>query len=101
MSTSVANVYAASWLGIRASWTHTHAWVSVFPRHISDTTHSSALPLLDIAGMLCLCHWPHASILISRNIVVNLYLPSYHYCTQQTKSSTVLMCTTVSSEALS
>src|SRR5258705_4454450 len=71
MLSSVANVYAASWLGIRASWTHTHAWVSAFPRHISDTTHSSALPLLDIAGMLCLCRGPHASIVISRNIVVN------------------------------
>src|SRR5258708_39257746 len=34
--------------------------------------------------------------MISMNIVVNLYLPSYHYCTQQTKFSTVLMCTTFS-----
>src|SRR5882762_3195794 len=46
-SSSVANVYTASWLGIRASWTHTHAWVSAFPRHMSDATHSRALPLLD------------------------------------------------------
>src|SRR5882762_4659835 len=27
------NVSAASWLGIRASWTHTHGGVSTFPRH--------------------------------------------------------------------
>src|SRR5882762_920174 len=90
-SSSVANVYAASWLGIRASWTHTHAWVSAFPRHISDTTHSSALPLLDIAGMLCLCRGPHASIVISRNIVVN---PQWYELTCIAHSAQVLlMCT--------
>src|SRR5258705_6837672 len=38
-----AYVYAGSWLGIRASWTHTHAWVSAFPRHISDATHWNAM----------------------------------------------------------
>src|SRR5258705_74226 len=85
----VPNLSAGSWLEIRVSWTHTHAWVSAFPRHISDTTHSSALPLLDIAGMLCLCHGPHASIVISRNIVVN---PQWYELTCIAHSAQVVKC---------
>src|SRR5258705_297766 len=34
---------AGSWLRIRASWTHTHAWVPAFPRHISAATRRNAM----------------------------------------------------------
>src|SRR5258705_10070607 len=52
-----AYVYAGSWLGIRASWTHTHAWGSAFPRHTLECS-------VWAVGRMRAC-------VISRNIVVN------------------------------